>query len=1742
MSNQPPSANPGTVGTRVPGTSQVPQFVAFEAPDLAAWIGGSAQAAAPDRKSFRLRLAVSEHELARGLDLNGREDFICLQRRDLEPSDAVVGHALAFLRDLGPRAVFCDEDGDAVRQAMAVTAAELVERGQTDSLLVICPAQEMAEWVERLRDGFGMPAQICGDDEVTHLRDNSCWVIDYELAARRAQQLSDRGFKAFLLDEVHQANAESVRTLRKVLSDESGAFVFARTSSPMHDGFSTLHRVLDMVRGTVPHPLGPWDEFVQVFLQGDGQARFPRKGSEDEFRDRLSAWMRRSARPAAEAGAKRSRRVVKDHLVEPEKREKEYMDLAWRAALGFPEAARDHYLAAVLGGPWHFADAVEKAISRNLIQEPGLRRMLQDLVVRGRSMRETAKSAELASLARKVLKDKTARVLVCVRSGASATGAAHSLAQAGLLEQVDVLKEGQDGLNRLAIQRFVLGERRVLIAPDAAAHGQVIRSVTDLVHFDLPLEPAEHVGRLEHLGITDTAKSVVHRLILKGAAEEVAVHGAQQRLGFHDLEPEEVSGWLADLGFLAVTGSWTHFLLDRVAAWYQGTPKEEELLPLLEKRKQAESARSERRRGTDRSLGQLGLESRSPRTPLEREAPRHSVAQLVAASLELQTGGWHVTDDKRIVLEDAARHYELRTPEIPGRGLSRQPGAEDRTQICEPGSWAWQKLTARFREGSHYFLADARNYPLDRISKRLQEQLAPHGLVLESLKTLSSDEIVAGSLHLRASAAAGPHRHEAIFEVKSCPAGHKLEAYLDAPETLPAPDGSRLPVVKEINARSAEALGAAFARVKEVAEEAARERVDLASFFAQELGKTAVAHRPAAKPELHSAIEGVVGVLYTIATVEARVRHRDQSAAWPLQVRCVPVGGVLLDSLPIPAGTLEGGQLWACAAGHLVAAGAIRTCATDGCMTGLCAEHAHAGTGLRSCAECGKVRCADHAASCAGCGKVSCAEHLERLSSGSLACANCGVTLEDGRRFLQDEIAWSAVSRRAGPKETLARSALSGRLAFPDELVTCEMSGRQLLPDEIATCARSHKRVARDLLFQDPISGQLCLDEYFLPSAVSGKRALPESMVRSSLSGRLALPEEVRVCGSCDARLLPDEGVLCPETGAFGCPSHLRRCAESGEMVLPEGLGRCEISGAEVRHSLLRVCVETGKKARPQHFEMCASSNLLVLQEGLEVCGVTGKRVRRSLLQTCEVTGRRATPEHVGTCSVSGRRVVKDLLVQCGETGALLMRDKAIPCEETGVPCAPQGLETCAATRRRARRSLMGVDDVSGQRVLARLLRKCPRTGKLTLAERFGTCSVTSSQVLASELVQCQETGRPALPDKLERCSATGVLAHPDQFISCADSRRRVLRRVAETCESSHELVAPGVLETCSITGKRVMPSLLGTNEVTGSKVIKELLVSCERTGKKTLRENLIRSSVSGAEVSEDIVVRCEVTGAPALPEELITCSATGKRVLPSLIGACAVSGNKVLEDYLQTCEASGKRVRPDLLQNCSRSGRRMLPQFLGVSKMSGERGAKELLVLCEASKRQVFPDELVISELSGKRIGRDRAVHCGVSGLQVDVGETQVCGLCRQAVCTSEMLDGVCCACMELVGRRQGVAAGLATIGALQRDCKWAGSLKALVHGDTVRILTRRRFFGAFRRPWLVVLRRPGARGPGAAALVPANVGEVPGSSAGELEIVLQERVTREVKKELKRRLKDLARQNRAAAKAAKAHPESAA
>lgn len=1703
--SRPPASN-SAAHPAAPAT-QTPTKADFRAPETAEWLRRHATEPAADRRALRLRHAVAEHDLARAVAVGGREDFLCLARRGLQPSDAVVASARALLGGLAPRGILCDEEGDAAREALAVAAAELVERGQSNSLLVVCAASDRAAWRELLAR-FGVNAGECEDDRIARLAEGCAWILDHATAAARARQLHDRRFGIVLLDEAQALGRETVRALRAPLGEE--CFVFARTSAPLADGFATLHALLDLVRGVEAHPLGPWDEFVHVFLGGDASARFPRKGSEDELRARLGAWMRRTASAAGAAEAARPRVTAKEHLLEPQPREREFLELAWRAALGFAPPAREHYLVAALGGPWAFAETVERTIAGDTTGEPALRRVLQDLVVRGRSVRETAKTAQVAQLARKVQKDKDARVLVSVRSAATANSLAHALAQAGFLDQVDVLKEGQDGLSRMALRRFALGERRILIAPDGAAKGTQARGATDHIHFDQEISPSERAERMARIAPEDAARVSVHRLVL-GGTPELAVHTLQQRAGFLELGPDQGGAWLADLGL--DEAGWRSFQIARAAEAAEGTASDEAVLPLLEQRKRSRARRDELRRAADRVLGELARKP-APAPEFERAAPRHSAAQLVAASLELRSGGWKLTDDKRILLEHAGRLRELRVPERPGRTLPHPPAEDAAVLPCEPGSWAWNRLTADFRAGSAYLLGDARGYPLDRIRRRIVALMEPHGLIVESLAIVAAEPAAALRLALRAQAQAGPERHEAWIEVGAGAGDHGLDAYVDAPETLPYPDGSTIPTLERLDGPAAEAVARACEQAAGQIERQTREVPAFDAFLAAHAA-SADPLRPAAEPFLAAELEGVLGVVYELATVEVLVRHRDQGSARPLRMRCVPAAGVVLDGLPAPEGVAPDAALWVCAAGHLVAAGAVAGCATPGCTTGLCAEHAGADDGLRACADCGSARCAEHASACAGCGRVSCAEHLEQLDSGSLACAECAETLEDGRRFLRREIAWSAVSRGAGPKCEMERSALSGRWAFAYELVACEVSGRRLLPDEVATCARSDKRVARDLLFQDPISGLYCRDEYFVPSCVSGTRALPESMERSAASGRFALPHELKTCAVCAARLLPEEGAECPETGAFACGRHLRRCAESDAPTLPEGLGRCEVSGAEVRHSLLAICPETGKRARRCYFVPCASSGVEVLPQALETCAATGVKVRRSLLQTCAVTGQRVKPEHLGTCSVTGKRVVIDLLVTCADGGAKLLKEEAEVCEESGAVCAPDALETCAATGRRARRSLLGVDELSGQRVLLRLLRECVRTGKRTQADRLESCAVSRALVLPSELVACQETGRRALPDRLERCAATGALVHPDQLVACAASKRRILRRVAETCEISGELVAPGALETCTITGKRVLPSLLGLNEVTGSKVLRDLLVSCERTGRKTLRENLVRSAVSGVEITEDVVVHCEASGAPALAEELATCAATGKRVLPSLLGTCQVSGDRVLDEYLQPCEATGKRVRPDLLQTCSRTGKRVLPQQIGVSRISGDRGLKDMLVTCETTRRQAFPDELVLSERSGKRIGRDRAVTCAVSGRVVDLGETGICTVCRQSACEDEVFEGVCGACLDLVGRSQGVPPQEEAAAALRAECGWARSPSSNLHGDVLRAVVRRGALGSLASPWLLVLRRDAA--------------------AGGWRVVQQERLSADARRTLRRLVREQSRLHREQERAAK-------
>lgn len=1676
-----------------------------EGADWQAWFDAFRQSAAPSERAYAVRVATAEWQAPLALDIAEAEDLKSVRGDGYRPSPIAVDHTLSFFRQLGPRALLSDQAAGENRAAGGLILAELAARGLVERTLVVCAPGTLATWREELTGRFGIvpftPTRSTKDWNSTR----GCWVVTWDQLADHGRELKDFGTELLIVDEAHRVtDDEAHSTLTSLVNSCNPTWRVLLSAQPLQQGVTDLHRAMEVLNLPEQNPLGDAAAFAAEYLDGKN-GRFLKKSARDAFHKAIQGSVRRTTRDEPKSSTKtktaRTTRETVPQAVPPVEKEAAYRERALSAVQELPVEDRPGYARSLTSSPWAFAYDVEQAFARQEQFAPDLRTELQKLVMDGRKFRQTGKSQMLAKIVKKATsmwRKSQSRVVVFTHHPQTLHELEKQLVSQGLGKSVAILRAGQTASNRIALRGFQADPPAtpVLLATDDAAAGLEFPNADCLVNYDLPWNPVlleQRIARVDCAG-QEASKVTVHNLFLEDSRVQDILIRLYDKLGLFDAQPGETAELLQACGFADGEAYAKKigkiFMLAAEHGDYE-TP----LLQIVKSRKNAEKEIRDRRRAAETSLG--GLDAVPPAPKSDGEAPpaptpRVPLDALLAALLDHREQGWERSSDGKVVLHTEGGKRELSADPNPERVIAGQ-GDKGNTWTFAPGSSAWQELAQSFSRGNAYYLHDARDLPAGPVRAVLQRRFQEHGMVVESINVLERTAAMAGQFSFRLIAECNGERVERLFEVDIAEEEHKLDGAHKDIKNLP--DAGRDPI-QSLARETFEDFAPALQAASTKANHRVTNDPSCAHFVARQeaTGNGAVV-------TTRSEPLGFKGVLYDVARIEFKVRHKDQTNAWSLQTVCVPLTGALLGELPLPAEGTEPTEMWACSAGHLVAKDEIRTCADPECEVGACATHLEeSGTALKPCDDCGQLGCPEHAYTCSGCGHGLCSNHMVTLSDadGGHACTSCTATLDDGRVYLGGLVVESTVSGRKGLRDEmvqtegghwafsdelhtcpvtgnlllesdtavdeisgervatseLERSAVSGatsrrdqmvqsdwsgRYCLADESVRCELSSETLLPDEVETCVRSGKTVRRDRLFTDPVSGERCLEELTEVSAVSGTRTLPENLHRCARSGKPALAEELQDCSQCGARILPTEGITCSVSNLFACPDHLVACEATGDKVLPDALDRCSVSGRMVKKSLLETCPETGKKAHKDVFVTCESTGHRVLRDALALCSVSGKRVQRGLLESCAVTGRQALGEELSSCQLTGKRVLPDLLMDCPETGLRILATEAVKCEESGALCAPDGIKECTETGRKVRNSLLGVDDFTGQPVLKRLLKECKRTRKTTTTANLGVCTVSGLRVIESELSECEESERPVLPDHLAVCEATGAKVHPDQLVTCHETKRQVLRRLAERCAVTGHSAAPGVLMECAETGKKVLPGQLDIDGISGEKVLADLLVECDLASCRTLPRNLVRSAISGKQLPRAAAAQCELTGAWALPEELETCSVSGKTALPEQMESCQATGDRVLKENLAVCESTGKRVRKDRLRECPRSGQTVLADLLVPSPMSGEIGLRTLLVACEFSRKRVFPDELGVSEISAKSYRKDREAVCVVSGRKGDMTEIKECACCGLQTGIDLMPNEVCPTCMTLIGQRSGHSLTERDLATVQNSHPWA-------------------------------------------------------------------------------------------------------
>jgi superfamily II DNA or RNA helicase len=639
-------------------------------------------------------------------------------------------------------------------------------------------------------------------------------------------------------------------------------------------------------------------------------------------------------------------------------------------------------------------------------------------------------------------------------------------------------------------------------------------------------------------------------------------------------------------------------------------------------------------------------------------------------------------------------------------------------------------------------------------------------------------------------------------------------------------------------------------------------------------------------------------------------------------------------------------------------------------------------------------------------------------------------------RFLQTELAQSAVTGSLFRSDQSVTSVETGRIGHQSEAIECELTGLPVLKDETIltvsgyrclprlteTCVISGRLELKCWLGSSEFSDRRCRSEFLLLCRSSGMLMCPDESGASQYSQRIAHTSQLLLCAESQLRIFRSEGMDCAISGKFVLKKLCRQSVESGDWALSRLMSQCAWTGDWLLPTETQTSAVTGRILRSSagitselsgrigHISeslTCQLSQAVLLSDEAGQCSVSGKTCQLQFLHPCAVTGRlalecylfqsefsdaRALAEHLITSAVSGRRMLKTEATYSKLTEAAAHPTELMRCEETGRYLLPAELTQCMLTGRQSGVDLCGVSAISGRHALKKLLRQCEFTG---------------SSLFPDELLRSEVSGKLFRVDQRFVSPYTHRVGHCTEAVECAISAKRLLCDEAAKCDESGLICDPRLLVICAVTGRRVLQKYTSKSDFSHLHALScETLVS-DVSKLRMLKTESMQSAFSGKIAHHSEIVRCQYSDAVLLPDEAVECSVTGKRVMSTLCQRSAISGQPALAIHMRICEITQVPVLPTELTQSAVSGRWFRSDKAMVSGESGTVAHKSEMVRCHFSDCVLLQTEAIRSDFSGHwmskrvvqtsissgRLGhKSEFVTCEVSGKQLLSDETDWC------------------------------------------------------------------------------------------------------------------------------------------------------
>lgn len=446
---------------------------------------------------------------------------------------------LRALQRMRGRALFADEVGLGKTVEAGIFLKELLLRGLTKKILIVCPSTLLAaQWQSELYEKFGEIALVFGHDIDTSLAWHCARLITTYDTLRQpfhVEELLRHTYDLVILDEAHFLNDRENLSILETVKRLQKKYFLMLSATPMHKSLRELYNIVTLLR---PGHFADLASFEREFIDADNEMQAK---NVETLRELLHQIMIRNRRQDITDYVFPKRKAVLRQLVLDGRAMTFYNEFRDFLKAGMADVSNTAVLSNVgdlaerlCSSPDAFSAQINRLRRnwkvRRILGDSGLRKLENFAVTYPASMVQPKLNATI-----EILKKHTGnreRALAFSQFDETARYF-HRRLQETELKPVCFLYDPQSSLisRQAAIKKLEETPGGILICPGEASEGLNLQFASLMVNLDLPWNPMkleQRIGRIQRIG--GKKDVLIFNLVLQGTIEEKIYEICSERI------------------------------------------------------------------------------------------------------------------------------------------------------------------------------------------------------------------------------------------------------------------------------------------------------------------------------------------------------------------------------------------------------------------------------------------------------------------------------------------------------------------------------------------------------------------------------------------------------------------------------------------------------------------------------------------------------------------------------------------------------------------------------------------------------------------------------------------------------------------------------------------------------------------------------------------------------------------------------------------------------------------------------------------------------------------------------------------------------------------------------------------------------------------------------------------------------------------------------------------------------------